>query len=621
MRGLHGTSPRVQGALAACGALTVADGLSLWASSAGTPGWTVPAVLLGAGFALAAGCGLQRVPETNAALVLLVAAALLLGAPLAALVCGRPVGDAAVTAGTVLVSSGLLLVVPVAKARRAQQAVQVSVAVLGGAAVAAASAGAEQVAVSCLLGVLAALFTGGWVHFEATGGAARRQLLWLVLGVITSVPTASVFLLAADSSDGPATLLVASVLTLPLPLTTGIALHSPDRRDVRPVISRVVLTAVMSTLSVSVFASAVSVLRLVLDRPPGVGVLGILAALLAAAHHPVLVQARNTIDELLFGGRADPLPTLARLGEQLSTAAAPEQWLESLRRSLAVPGLELRHEGLHVASAGSVGDRVETLPLRAGAEAPGELLIGLPPDQLRLPTTTRAVLQLVSGPLGQALESAHLTEQLRRSRSEVVGVLEEERRRMRRDLHDGLGPTLTGVAYSADAAANLLQSDPVEAAALVQQLRGDVGEAISEIRRIVYGLRPRALDELGLVAAVTQQAGRLRARDGRPFRVDVAAAELPELSAAVEVVAYRVAVEAVTNVARHAGVDAARITFRLGDDGVLDVRVADSGPATQPWREGVGITSMRERVEQLGGSLTTSSGVEGGCVRALLPLH
>ena len=180
-------------------------------------------------------------------------------------------------------------------------------------------------------------------------------------------------------------------------------------------------------------------------------------------------------------------------------------------------------------------------------------------------------------------------------------------------------PTLAGVAASADAAANLLQSKPDEAAALVHLLRADVGEAIAEIRRIVYGLRPRALDELGLVGAVRQQTGRLRA-GGRPLQVDVVAGELPDLPAAVEVAAYRVAVEAVTNVARHAGVVATRVVLQVSLDGALEVVVSDSGAGTRPWTEGVGIASMRERVEQLGGSLDIASGQGGGSVRARLPL-
>ena len=608
--------------LSACALLAVADVLSLWVSNSSTPQWAVPATLLGAGFALASGVSLERGSRDPAAHLLLTAAVLLLLAPVVSLAAGARSGEGTAVAGATVLGCGLLRVVKTQAARRTQLALLAAVASCGAAAVTAVVAGSPDAVAVALLGGLAALFAGGWVQFEATTGAARRQLLWLILGVCSSVPTATLFLVASEDIPGPFSyaLFVASLLCLPLPLTTGIALLAPDHRDVRPVISRVVCGAVMVTLSVSAFALTVGLLRLVSDQPPGVGVLGLVTAAIAAAYHPALVQARNTIDELLFGGRADPLPTLTMLGEQLSTATAPEEWLESLRRSLAVQGLVLRHDGAQVASAGMLGERVETLPLLAGSQAPAELLIGLPPDQISLPARTLAVLQLVSGPLGQALHSAHLSEQLRRSRGEVVGVLEEERRRMRRDLHDGLGPTLAGVAASADAAANLLQRKPDEAAALVHQLRSDVGEAIAEIRRIVYGLRPRALDELGLVAAVRQQAGRLRSGTGRPLQVDVVAGELPDLPAAVEVAAYRVALEAVTNVARHAGVDAAQVVLHVNLDGALEVVVSDSGTETGPWTEGVGIASMRERVEQLGGSLDLASGEGGGSVRARLPL-
>ena len=146
------------------------------------------------------------------------------------------------------------------------------------------------------------------------------------------------------------------------------------------------------------------------------------------------------------------------------------------------------------------------------------------------------------------------------------------------------------------------------------------GAAIAEVRRIVYGLRPRALDELGLVGAVRQRVERLRAADGSPLWVVVHAPELPELPAAVEVAAYRVAVEAVTNVARHAGADRARVEFRLPGPDELEVTVTDPGISAAPWTPGVGLSSMRERVELVGGRFDAAGGPEGGRVSARLPL-
>lgn len=156
---------------------------------------------------------------------------------------------------------------------------------------------------------------------------------------------------------------------------------------------------------------------------------------------------------------------------------------------------------------------------------------------------------------------------------------------------------------------------------MLRELRSDAAEAITEIRRIVHGLRPKALDELGLVAAVAQRVSRLRAADGRLLQVEITAPDtLPELPAALEVVAYRVVVEAVTNVARHSGVAAALVTFTVTPGQALSLTVEDHGRSPEPWRPGVGLKSMRERVEQIGGTLDARAGQDGGRVTANLPL-
>jgi signal transduction histidine kinase len=311
----------------------------------------------------------------------------------------------------------------------------------------------------------------------------------------------------------------------------------------------------------------------------------------------------------------------ARLGTHLAAGSTPPQWLDTLRAALTVPGIMLRGDAAVVASSGTIEGTTAVTELRADGEHVGDLVVALPADQLRLPPQTAAVLALIAPPLAQTLHAARLTEQLRASQRGLVTALEEERRRMRRDLHDGLGPTLTGIAYSADASANLLRTDPDEAAQILRQLRADTGDAIAEIRRIVYGLRPRALDELGLVGAVRQQVAHLRAADGQPLAVAInAPQDLPELPAAVEVAAYRVVVEAVTNVARHAGVAAADVDFAMLDPATLRVGVTDRGQPNGTWKPGVGLRSMHERVEQIGGTLTIHRDTDGSTVAATIPL-
>jgi len=226
-----------------------------------------------------------------------------------------------------------------------------------------------------------------------------------------------------------------------------------------------------------------------------------------------------------------------------------------------------------------------------------------------------------------AASAVRLTSDLQRSRQRLVTALEEERRRLRRDLHDGLGPTLAGVTLEIGAARNLLGRDPAAADALLARLQAETKAATAEIRRVVYGLRPPALDELGLVGAIREEAGRFASAEhaggkaGPGLLVSVEAPEhLDGLPAAVEVAAYRITLEALTNVARHA--DASRCTIHLTFHDGLELQVTDDGTGLPAdYRAGVGLTSLRERAAELGGVCTIQSTPSGGtAVRAHLPI-
>jgi signal transduction histidine kinase len=206
--------------------------------------------------------------------------------------------------------------------------------------------------------------------------------------------------------------------------------------------------------------------------------------------------------------------------------------------------------------------------------------------------------------------------ELQQARTHLVQAREEERRRLRRDLHDGLGPILTGVAFSTDAASNLVMTDPVAAVELIASSRSNVTLALQEIRRIVEDLRPPALDELGLTGAIQQHAQRLPQLD-----VTVTG-DLPEggLPAAVEVAAYRIATEALTNVARHS--DAGRASVVVALNGRLAVTITDDGHRQEPWVAGVGLGSMDTRAREVGGDLIAGPDpAGGGRVVAVLPVE
>jgi signal transduction histidine kinase len=227
-------------------------------------------------------------------------------------------------------------------------------------------------------------------------------------------------------------------------------------------------------------------------------------------------------------------------------------------------------------------------------------------------------------------QAAWYADEVARSRGNLVRAREEERRRLRHDLHDGLGPTLASVAMGLDAAATRLRDDP-ELADLLRELDRALQDAIADIRRLVAGLRPPALDDLGLVPALREQAfdmaSRSRRADGAALAIEVSSApELPSMAAAVEVAAYRIAVEGMTNVLRHSGASecTVRLASAVGPEGdALEVVVEDDGRGIDDSATpGIGLESMRNRAEELGGRLRIGRRPGGGTVlAALLPLH
>lgn len=276
---------------------------------------------------------------------------------------------------------------------------------------------------------------------------------------------------------------------------------------------------------------------------------------------------------------------------------------------------------------GGVREGVFVVPLVYGGEVVGALEVGVRSGESVLSAADRSVLGLVAVPLAVAVHATRLSAELQASREKLVSAREEERRRLRRDLHDGLGPTLTGVAFSADAAANLITTDtsqalPAGAARAVEllaRLRADTRTAIADVRQLVEDLRPPALDELGLVGALRQRVDQLSFRaDGAAVRVEVAADGLPGLPAALEVAAYRIATEALTNVVRHSSATSAVLTLRCEND--LEIEVTDDGPPTGPWHPGVGLQAMHERAAELGGTFQAGPTPTGGQVQAHFPL-
>ena len=457
-----------------------------------------------------------------------------------------------------------------------------------------------------------ALIAYTWWRLETAPGPERRALVWMSLTVLA---TGLVFGIASFATEGGDIEPLLGVLAVVGPaLYVGVVL--PDIVDVRGLVVRAVVMSVAVVTYISVFAGAAAVLEILGDEVPSVGVLAVVGVLAAMTFGPLQVMLRGVVDELLFGRRPDPLDAASRVAGQVGDD--PAQALRVIREALLLPYAALRAGGRELASSGTADTHTRTFPLEgAGAE----LVVGLRPGDLTLSQGDGHVLRLVAPLLAQALRARALAADLQESREATITAVEEERRRLRRDLHDGLGPRLSGIAFTSDAVRNLVRADPDAADALLVQLRADTTTAIEDIRRLVYAMRPPALDELGLVPALRQQCVGLRASDGRAVRVELVVPEqLPALSAAVEVAAYRIVVEALTNAARHAGTVHVTASLRVMDDS-LRLEVDDhGGPSATAWTPGVGLASMRERATELGGTLTAGPTADGGRVSAALPL-
>lgn len=453
-----------------------------------------------------------------------------------------------------------------------------------------------------LVGLLAA--TAGLIVRARRGDEQlRRQLLWLVLAVIAAV---AVNLPRFIVGDGPILLL----LTVPLvPIAITIAILRYQLLDIRLVVSRALLYL---TLTLAVIGAYVLLVAAVDALLRGAGAPVIATLLIALAFNPARVWLQRRVDMLLYGSRSDPVAAVSRVGARLA-ADDLAGVLEGIREALRLPFAALRRDGRELAAVGSPPAVLHAVPLLFHGGRIGDLVVGARSGERTLSPADLSVVDLLAAPLAAALHATALAVQVQQSRERIVSAREEERRRLHRDLHDGLGSTLTGAAFKADAAHNLATSAPAQAEEIVAGLRHDIRSAIEDVRRIVYGLRPPALDELGLIGALHRHCEAL------PLPVIIDAPEsLPPLPAAVEVAAYRIATEAITNVIRHAGASSVRVGVAM--DSGLRLSIEDDGPTDAPWAPGVGLTSIRERAAELGGSCEAGPTGDGGRVLALLPL-
>ena len=476
----------------------------------------------------------------------------------------------------------------------------------------------------------------------------RQQAKWVATGVTGALIIFSLVILVGEvmfslADTGTTGELVGTALItagmLLVPLSIGVAVLRHGLFDIDLIINRALVYAVLTGGLVLIYAAVVGYLGSLFRTEASLPISLVGAALVAVLFAPLRDLVQRLVNRLMFGERDDPYEVLSRLGQRLEATLAPSEVLpvavstvaEALRLPYAAVEVE-RRSGLEiVATAGEpVADPVR-LPLVYAGEPVGRLLLGPRPGESGFGPADRRLLGDLVRQIGVAVhavglaeEARTLSEDLQRSREKLVSTREEERRRLRRDLHDGLGPQLASLTMRAEAARDLVGPAPQQATEMLGSLVRSARDAVEDVRRVVDALRPPALDSLGLLEALRAATGDQQVSG---LRVEVSTSDddrLLALPAAVEVAVYHIVLEAVSNAARHASARHCEVRITAGA-AALEVVIADDGVglASPPLgsRAGLGLNSMRERAEELGGRLEVGPGEAGGTrVRAVLPV-
>jgi signal transduction histidine kinase len=516
--------------------------------------------------------------------------------------------------------------------------------------------GPQVLGVALSLVICIAIVAGAVSHSRtSTSPEEKEQVAWVIAAILllavvqmTGLPIRLLPLPVIHFSYGLPGLLwfypVFGMLLLIAAVTClAVALLHDELFRVDVALNRTIVYAFLTLFVVGSYVLIVGYLSLVFQSSGSLWLSLIATGVVAMLFQPIRRQVQRFVNRIIYGERDDPYTVLAQVGQRLETAISSDDVIpmiiQTVQEALKAPyvAIDLRlpeDESFEV--AGECGQRSEAsliLLLSYHNEPVGRLRVSTPEGKNGLSTRDRRLLDDLARQAGAAIFAARQNADLKIARERLVLAQGEERRRIRRDLHDGLGAALAALNMQAGEVQRLMSTDPENANRRIVELRIGLREAIGDIRRLVYGLRPPALDELGLLGALRSRIDSYES--GQPNKPDgliednsrllvlclEAPEQLPSLPAAVEVAIYRIVEEGLANIVHHGEAKNGLVTISIEHQG-LRIEVSDDGVGmAQDYRPGIGLHSMRERTVELGGrwSIQSTAG-QGTCIMAWLPL-
>ncbi|HNB52456.1 MAG TPA: histidine kinase, partial [Anaerolineales bacterium] len=356
----------------------------------------------------------------------------------------------------------------------------------------------------------------------------RQQTKWVVVGLLSTsvsfIPMVIISRFFPPWQPTPERLAFMFLVFNPIYVGTyiffsvsvAIAIFRYRLWDIDLIINRTLVYSALTAITVGIYALLVGGLGYLFQSNNYFFSL-LVTGLIAVIFQPLRERLQRGVNRLLYGERDDPISVLTKLGQRLEAAVAPEVILpsiaESIAQALRLPYVAiLLKEGTEFLLAADYGQKpassltCDLFPLSYQTEPIGQILVARRAGEDAFGVDEKALLQNIARQVGVAAYAVQLTRDLQRSRERLVTAREEERRRLRRDLHDGLGPTLATLTLKLDAARNQLKHNPEQVDTLLVELKAQTQAAIADIRRLVYDLRPPALDELGLFSAIQEYA-------------------------------------------------------------------------------------------------------------------